>query len=125
VVQTEAAYCNTKPRRYACTSPSSAYVTQILIRLEYEEPVLRILDELGIARNSIYHIRDNLIAFGTPYPPAPSMRADNPRILSDKQVEVYDRNEAALSVEFTLIFLPVSTLVPRRLPYYSTDLSEI
>jgi hypothetical protein len=73
-------------------------VTQILIRLEHDEPALKISTELGVARSAVYKIRDNLIAWGTPYPPTPSMRPGNPRILSESQVEV--RDSLANGVEY-------------------------
>jgi hypothetical protein len=75
-------------------------VAQIIIRLEYEQPILKIHTDLGVARSAIYKINDNLKAWGTPYPPTRAMRPGPERLLHGGHIDVGDR--LSYGVEFSV-----------------------
>jgi hypothetical protein len=90
-------------------------VTQIIIRLEHEQPILKIHTELGVARSAIYKINDNLKAWGTPYPPERAMRPGPERLLHRGHIDVRDR--PGYGVEFVLTLLIGPARIPRRPAY--------
>jgi len=62
-------------------------VIQILIRLDAEQPILKIYNDLGVARSAIYRIRDNMAIWGAPYPPERSMRSGPDPLLTQDRIQ--------------------------------------
>jgi hypothetical protein len=62
---------------------------QLLIRIEANQPVRQIVDELGVGKSSVYCIMDTLDAWGVPYAP-PTVKLGCERLLAECHVEVCD-----------------------------------